>query len=125
MSDNLFTIAISVLVVAIALVVVWHFLRKMERKNNVLTVTEASLDWSDVKCIKCNQIMNKGYSFAGKGINWIPRDAKKPGAFSTIGSVLENTFSLRIPPVLNMAWYCKSCKVIVVDNSKMLRIRNA
>jgi hypothetical protein len=125
MSENLFTIAISVIVVAMGFLVLWHFLRKVERKNNVLTVTEASLDWNDVKCIKCNQIMNKGYSFAGKGINWMPKDAKKPGAFSTVGSVLENTFSLRIPPVLNMAWYCKSCKVIVVDNSKMLRIRNA
>lgn len=69
--------------------------------------------------------MKKGYTFAEKGINWMPKDAKKPGAFSTVGSVLENTLGLRIPPALNMAWYCKSSKVIVFDNSKILRIRNA
>ena len=118
-------IVISAIVVSIGLFFLWYFLRKMERKNNVLTVAEASLDWKAVKCIKCNQLMENGYAYAGKGINWVPKDARKPGAFSTVGSVLENTFSLRIPPALNMAWYCKSCKVIEIDNSKMLRIRNA
>jgi hypothetical protein len=124
MSEKLFVIVISVIVVSIGFFVLWYFLRKVESKNYELTVDETSLDWNDVKCVKCNQIMKKGYAFAGKGINWMPKDAKKPGAFSTVGSVLENTFSLRIPPALNMAWYCKSCKVMVFDNSKMLRIRN-
>jgi hypothetical protein len=69
--------------------------------------------------------MEKGYSFAGRGITWVPKYAKKPGAFSTVGSVLENTYSLRVPPALNMAWYCKSCKILVFDNSKMLKIKKS
>ena len=124
MNETTFKI-IAVLCAIAGLLLLLYFLRKIEKKNNVLTVDEASLDWKNVRCIKCEQMMEKGYAFAGKGINWVPKNEKKPGIFSTVGSVLENTFSLRIPPAFNMAWYCKSCKVIVFDNSKMLRIRNA
>jgi hypothetical protein len=97
----------------------------VEGKNCVITVDEASIDWKAVRCVKCDKGMEEGYAFAGKGINWVPKNARKPGVFSSVGSVLENTFSLRIPPAINMAWYCKSCKIIVLDNSKMLKIKNA
>ena len=125
MNDEASIIIIAVLVVATGLLVLWYFLRKVERKNYVITVDEASIDWKDVRCVKCKIMMEEGYAFAGKGINWMPKNAKKPGVFSSVGSVLENTFSLRVPPAINMAWYCKSCKIIVLDNSKMLRITNA
>ena len=113
---------IPIVVGVIVLFGLWYFLRKLERRNTVLTVDEATLEWQDVRCVKCNKAMKKGYSFAGKGITWVPRYAKKPGAFSSIGSVLENTLSLRIPPAINMAWYCQGCKIVVFDNSKMLKI---
>lgn len=124
MNETTFKI-IAVLSVIAGLLLLLYFLRKIEKKNNVLTVDEASLDWKDVRCIKCEQMMEKGYAFAGKGINWVPKNEKKPGIFSTVSSVLENTFSLRIVPAINMAWYCKSCKILVFDNSKMLKIKNA
>lgn len=123
MNDTAFVI-IAISILAVGLIVLWYFLRKMERRNNVLTVDEESLIWKEVRCVNCEKIMEKGYSFAGRGITWVPRYAKKPGAFSTVGSVLENTCSLRVPPPLNMAWYCKSCKIVVFDNSKMLKIKN-
>jgi len=124
MNDTVFVfIALSIL--AIGLLALWYYLRQWERRNNVLTVEEASLNWKEVRCVNCQKTMEKGYSFAGRGITWVPKYAKKPGAFSTIGSVLENTYSLRVSPALNMAWYCKSCKIVVLDNSKMLKIKNA
>ena len=124
MNDTFFVI-VAIFVLVVGLFVLWNFLRKYERRNNVLTVDEASLIWKEVKCVNCGKIMEKGYSYAGRGINWVPKHAKKPGAFSTVGSVLENTYSLRVPPALNMAWYCESCKIVVFDNSKMLKIKNA
>jgi hypothetical protein len=125
MNDETLIITIAVLVVATGLFVLWYFLGKVERKNYVITVDEASVEWNDARCVKCEKTMEEGFAFAGKGINWVPKHARKPGVFSSIGSVLENTFSLRIPPAINMAWYCKSCKIIVLDNSRMLRIKNA
>lgn len=125
MNDDSLMIVVAVLVVATGLLVLWYFLGKMERKNHVIKVDAASIEWKDVKCVKCEKVMEKGYAFAGKGINWVPKNAKKSGVFSTVGSVLDNTFSLRIPPAINMAWYCESCKIIVFDNSKMLKIKNA
>jgi len=125
MNDETLIITIAVLVIAAGLFALWYFLRKLERKNCVITVHEASIEWKDVKCVKCEKMMEQGYAFAGKGINWVPKNARKPGVFSSVGSVLDNTFSLRVPPAINMAWYCKSCKIIVFDNSRMLRIKNA
>ena len=125
MTDKTLILIVAVLVVVPGLFALWYLLGKIERKNYVVTVDETSLDWKDVRCVKCKQLMEEGYAFAGKGINWMPKHAKKPGAFSSVGAVLENTFSLRIPPAINMAWYCKSCKIVVFDNSRMLRITNA
>ena len=123
MNDTVIKV-IAILIVFIGLLGLLYFFRKLEQRNNVLTVDETTLKWKELKCVNCENLMENGYSFAGRGINWIPKNEKKPGIFSSAGSVLENTISLRIPPPINMAWYCKSCKVIVFDNSKMLRIRN-
>ena len=124
MNDPVFII-IGMSVLTAVLLVFWYFLRKHERRNIVLTVDEASLNWKEIRCVNCDKKMEPGYSFAGRGITWVPKHTKKPGAFSTVGSVLENTYSFRVPPPLNMAWYCKSCKIVVFDNSKMYNIRNA
>lgn len=124
MNDTVLTI-IAILVVVIGLMVLLYFLLKLERKNNVKTINEAMIEWKEIKCVNCHRLMDKGYAFAGKGINWVPKGEKKPGAFSTVGSVLENTFSLRIPPAINRAWYCKRCRIVVFDNSEMLKVKSA
>jgi hypothetical protein len=124
MNDTVIKV-IAILIVIIGLLGLWYFFRKLEQRNNVLTVDETTLKWKELKCVNCGNLMENGYSFAGRGINWIPKNEKKPGIFSSVGSVLENTISLRIPPPINMAWYCKNCKIVVIDNSKMLKINNA
>ena len=72
---------IPIVVGVIVLFGLWYFLRKLERRNTVLTVDEATLEWQDVRCVKCNKAMEKGYCFAGKGITWVPRYAKNPVPF--------------------------------------------
>ncbi len=124
MNDPVFII-IGMTILAAVLLAFWYFLRKHETRNIVLTVDEASLNWKEIGCVICGKKMEVGYSFAGRGITWVPKNAKKPGAFSTVGSVLENTYSFHVPPPLNIAWYCKNCKIVVFDNSKMLILKNA
>ena len=100
-----------------------YYLRKEERKNNIVTTQEALLQWEDIKCIRCGKYTEQGYIFGGKGIIWTPRQNRKQNMFSSAGSLLENTFSMRMPTPLNMAWYCRNCKLIVIDNSKMIRFK--
>ena len=89
MNESTFKI-IAILIVILGLFLLLYFLRKIEKKNNVLTVNEASLDWKDVKCIKCEQIMEKGYAFAGKGINWVP---KKGVSHCIVDTILQNAMT--------------------------------
>lgn len=40
---------IAILTVSVGLLVLWYFFRKWERRNNVLTVDEATLGWKEFK----------------------------------------------------------------------------
>lgn len=113
----------AVLLAVTGLIVLFYLLRKLERKNHIISTQESQLHWKDIKCVHCGQYMEHGYVFAGKGISWTPKRNRKPGVFSTVFSSLENTLSMRIPPPLNMAWYCANCKLIVIDHSKMIRFK--
>jgi hypothetical protein len=114
------------IVVTIALIIfLWILFRKIESKNNMVTLDEASLNWKESKCPTCGKTMEGGYAFAGKGIIFSPKGKKLPGAFSTIGKALDNTFSMNITPAVNMAWHCSSCKVVVIDHAKMLKRKKA
>lgn len=76
MNETTFKIT-AVIIVILGFLLFLFFLRKIEKKNNVLTVDEASLEWEGIRCVKCERAMEKGYAFAGKGINWAPKNEKK------------------------------------------------
>lgn len=116
---------IAVLIAVTGIIILIYFLRKMERKNRIVSAHESELHWKDIKCSYCGQYVDQGYAFAGKGISWTPRQHRKPGVFSTVVSSLENTISMRIPPPLNMAWHCNNCKLIVIDHSKMISLKKS
>ena len=120
MDKSIITI-LSIVFIVIVFGFLFMALRKIEKKNRIETVEEALLNWEDIKCPKCLTIMEQGYTFAGKGIIWTPKQAKLPGTFATTFQALENTFSLSITPAVNMAWRCDSCKMIVIDYSRMLK----
>ena len=116
------------LVIVAALIVISAFLiiiRKLVKGNKVEILNESQINWEETKCPKCQVPMESGYSMAGRGVIWRERSGKKPGTFSTIASVLDNTMSISMPPALNISWRCQSCKLIILDNSRMVKVKNA
>ena len=121
--NDLALLASAILTITLVLLFIWILMRRILKKNKVVQVEKSSLNWKELKCPNCERIMEEGYAFAGKGIFWAAKSAKKPGAFSYIGQALENTLSISLRPALNMAWRCNSCKMILIDHSRMLKIK--
>ncbi len=121
--NDLALLASAILTITLVLLFIWILMRRILKKNKVVQVEKSSLNWKELKCPNCERIMEEGYAFAGKGIFWAAKSAKKPGAFSHVGYALENTFGISFRPDLNMAWHCNSCKTIVIDHSRMLKIK--
>ena len=115
--------ASAILTIILMLLFIWILMRKILKKNKVVSADESSLSWKELECPNCERIMEQGYAFAGKGIFWAAKRAKKPGAFSHVGYALENTFGISFRPDLNMAWHCNSCKMILIDHSRILKIK--
>lgn len=116
--------AAAVLIAIIAtLLAVWYFLRKLERRNTVQKIDRGRIEWQEIRCARCNKAMEPGYAFAGKGLFWRARHDGEPGSFTMVGSALVNTLSFRLPQPVNQAWYCSDCKLLVLDNSRMLQIK--
>ena len=118
-------VVITLLLTVIGIAFLVYYLRKTEKRNHIVTTHESLLHWQEVKCSHCGKSMEQGYSFTGKGISWTPRHGRKAGNILTIVSILENTFSMRLPQPLNMAWHCNQCKLIVIDHSKMVRFKKS
>ena len=116
-------VIITLLLTVAGIAFLIYFLRKTEKRNHIVTTHESLLHWPEVKCAHCGKSMQQGYSFTGKGISWTPRHRRTPGNLLTIVSTLENTFSMRLPQPLNMAWHCAQCQLILIDHSKMVRFK--
>ena len=123
--DNSYLVFLLVLFALIIIGVFWILVRKLVKSNRVLKLNESEINWEEIECPKCQIPMESGYSMAGRGVIWREKGAKRPGTFSTIGSVLENTMSINMPPALNISWRCHNCKLIVLDHSKMVKVKNA
>ncbi len=115
---------VAIFTIVLVLLIIWMLMKRILKKNTVVSVDEYSLSWKETRCPNCESRMEEGYAFPGKGIFWTHKRAKKPGAFSHVGLALENTFSVSFRPNLNMAWHCDTCKMILIDHSKMLKIRD-
>jgi hypothetical protein len=116
---------VVVLITVILAIVLLTTVRKINKANNIIKLKESEIEWKELRCPKCQKVMDAGLSLAGRGIIWREKTEKKPGLFSNIGSVLENTISLNVLPALNISWRCSSCKLVILDNSKMVKIKNS
>ena len=116
---------VVILFTVILTIVLLAAVRKINKGNSVIKLKESEIEWKELKCPKCQKVMDSGLSLAGHGIIWREKTEMKPGLFSNIGSVLENTISLNILPALNISWRCSSCELVILDNSKMVKIKNS
>ena len=96
--------------------------RKISKSNTVVSKKLSEIVWQELACPKCKTPMDEGFSLTGRGIIWRARIEKLPGPLSNIGSVLENSISLNLQPALNLCWRCSHCKLVVIDNSKMVKV---
>ena len=123
--DNTYLIITTILILVIVTAILWVIIRKIIKGNIVIKLNESDIVWKELKCPQCQELMETGFSLAGRGIIWREKNEKKPGLFVTIGSVLDNTLSLNAPPALNISWRCNNCKLVMLDNSKMIKIKKA
>ena len=127
MDTTYLVVAITVVIIlfwVILTIVLLAAVRKIIKGNSVVKLKESEIEWKELKCPKCQKVMDTGLSLARRGIIWREKTEMKPGLFSSIGSVLENTISLNILPASNISWRCSSCKLVIIDNSKMVKIKN-
>ena len=117
-----FAVPLILTLAVFALVLI--LLRHIAKKNTVIKQEKYRVEWQALNCPVCRNAMEEGFSLAGRGIIWRGKDDKEPGMFSTMGSVLENTLSLRARPALNLSWRCKTCGLVVLDHSKMIAVKN-
>ncbi|MEJ2509757.1 MAG: PF20097 family protein [Gammaproteobacteria bacterium] len=115
-------IAAALLVIGLGLLM-WWLLRRLARTTRVVQGRDAELDRPERRCPACGQTMAQGYVMAGRGLIWGERHRKTPGTFAHIGQSLANTISLTLPPALNMAWRCEPCALVLVDHSKMVKLK--
>jgi hypothetical protein len=115
---------VTILITVILTIVLLAAVRKTIKGNSIIKLKKSEIEWKELKCPKCQKVMDTGLSLARRGIIWREKTEKKPVLFSSIGSVLENTISLNVLPSLNISWRCSSCKLVILDNSKMVKIKN-
>ena len=123
--DKTVLFALPILVIAILAVVLGVVIRRLVPAPPVVKLMESEIEWTEFNCPKCQQAMETGLSLAGRGIIWSEKDKKKPGLFATVIAALDNTLSLNIPPALHVSWRCSRCKLIILDHSKMVKVKKA
>jgi len=123
--DNTVLIFSLIVFTVIVFGVFWFVISKVIKGNDVVKLKESEIEWGKIKCPKCHAQMEPGYSMAGRGVIWRGTGDGRPGLFITITSVLENTMSLNAPPALNISWRCLNCKLILLDHSKMVKVKKA
>ncbi|TAK50751.1 MAG: hypothetical protein EPO24_16480 [Bacteroidetes bacterium] len=122
-SQRILIIVIAVLVALSSLAVVLFFLLRAYRKNNRVINEDEDMHGAlaQYNCPKCSQQMKKGFALAGRGIIYQPEEHARISSFVTIMSVLENTMSMSLPPAVNRAWHCDTCKYLILDHSTLIR----
>ena len=122
--DIIYLTIIAVFIITIILVVLLVAIRKLNKRNTVVKIKKSEIEWKELKCPMCQKVMATGFSLPGRGIIWSDKNEKKPGPFANIGSVLENTISINFLPALNISWRCSSCKLVILDISKMVKVKD-
>ncbi|HKK04571.1 MAG TPA: PF20097 family protein [Gammaproteobacteria bacterium] len=104
-------------------VLLWLIVRRVTKSAQVVEARDGELDWPDRRCPICGGTMAQGFVMAGRGLIWAGRHRKAPGTFAHIGQSLANTISMNLPPALNMAWRCEPCSLVLVDHSRMIKLK--
>ena len=123
--DKTLLLSIPIIIIAILAGVLGMVIRKIVKANTVVKLKKSEIEWAEIKCPKCQQVMERGLSLAGRGIIWSEKDGKKPGTLATSIAALDNTLSINIPPALNVSWRCSRCKLIILDHSKLVKVKKA
>ena len=118
---NLSVIVAGVAAIGALLFLLW-LVRLLQRRNRSVDEDPDLWDGRDYRCPACATPMEQGWVLLGKGAIWSPRAEGRPGTFAHIGNALENTISMTLRPASNMAWRCGSCRLLVLDHSKLVNV---
>ncbi|HBG98866.1 MAG TPA: hypothetical protein DDY29_09135 [Rhodobacteraceae bacterium] len=119
MADRAAMAALLLLGVVLPLMLVGLVLRVM-RRNRHLIAPDPTDAADPLPCPTCGAPMPAGAVLLGRGANWAPHGAARPGPLATVFGTLPNTLSLALPPALNRAWHCEGCRILVVDHSALV-----
>ena len=120
MSAN-FAIWIGASAAIAALLALWAIVRHLQGKALEIPATAELWSGRRYACPDCGTAMEAGWVMLGKGAIWSSRAKGPPGTFAHIGSALPNTISLSLRPAANMAWRCTSCRLLLIDHSKLMK----
>lgn len=109
-------------VMAIVLYLVFRRLFRMNASREEITSADVARIPRYV-CPKCNFEMEPGFVMINKGMIW--RRATDPpfGAFSGMNNLVSNTMNLHIGFWQNIAWRCQRCQFVMVDHSRLVKIK--
>ncbi|WP_373509765.1 PF20097 family protein [Thiocapsa sp.] len=104
-----------------ALLALWAIVRHLHGEACEIPATSDLWSGRSYACPDCATAMEAGWVMLGKGAIWSSREKGPPGPFAHIGSALPNTISLSLRPAANMAWRCPSCRLLLIDHSKLVK----
>jgi len=95
---------------------IFYMIRKESKKITIKTFRELELEGiPELKCPKCNNYMDIGYTIASRGIIFRKRDEELKLVASD--SFISNTANMGFGMKENVAWKCSNCKIISIDYS--------
>jgi len=95
---------------------IFNLIRKESKKITVKTYQELKIAGTpELKCPKCNDYMDVGYTIASRGLLFRKQEEKfKPVATDKL---IPNTANLGFGMKENLAWKCNNCKLVLIDYS--------
>ncbi|UHD16736.1 PF20097 family protein [Thiocapsa bogorovii] len=120
MSAN-FAILIGASAAIAALLALWAIVRHLQGKACEIHATADLWSGRRYACPDCGTAMDAGWVMLGKGAIWSSREQGPPGTFAHIGRALPNTISMSLRPAVNMAWRCPSCRLVLIDYTKLVK----
>ena len=95
-------------------------MRKESKKITVKTFRDVEIGGiPELKCPKCNNYMEIGYTIASRGLLF----RKKDETFKLVetGKLIPNTANMGFSMKENLAWKCNTCKLLLLDYSCQIK----
>lgn len=100
---------------------VFFLIRRLAKRSGHMVPLSRFEGHARHRCPACNSPMESGFVVTGRGLHWIA-DLRRAGVFSlNLGTALENTLNLTLSLAGNPAWRCPSCKLLLLDYSRLVR----